>query len=286
MKKKEDFQFDKPTWCRGCGLYGVLEALKRAAAALDLEPENMVIVTGIGCHGRLNSYFRAFGFHGLHGRVLPLASGVKLANSRLTVAGVSGDGDAYSIGMGHFIHALRKNIGLTLVVVDNRIYGLTQGQTSPTSSLGFRSISTPFGSKEYPLDGLKLALAAGGSFISRGFSGEVGPLAGLMEQALSHKGFSLVEVLSPCVTHNSVNTYDWFRSRLLKVEQEPEYDPADIRKAWALLDREDRLPVGLIFRREKAAFQEMVLEGHDLALAAADLRPDRARLEKIMEKFR
>jgi len=285
MKSKQDFQAGQPTWCRGCGLYGILEALKRAAAALDLEPENMVMVTGIGCHGRMNSYFRSYGVHGLHGRVLPLASGIKLANPRLTVAGVSGDGDAYSIGMGHFIHALRKNIGLTLVVVDNRIYGLTQGQTSPTSGLGFSSISTPFGSKEYPLDGLKLALAAGAGFISRGFSGEVGHLAGLFEKALSHRGFSLVEVLSPCVTHNPVYTYDWFRSRLFQVEEEVGYDPSDPAKAWSLLNRES-LPMGLIFQQSKASYEDMVLEGYGLPPALADLRPDAARLEKVMEKFR
>jgi 2-oxoglutarate ferredoxin oxidoreductase subunit beta len=286
MKDKQDYQVGKPTWCRGCGLFGILEALKRAAAALNLEPENMVMVTGIGCHGRMNSYFRAYGFHGLHGRVLPLASGIKLANPGLTVLGVSGDGDAYSIGLGHLIHALRRNIGLTLVVADNRIYGLTQGQTSPTSGLGFSSISTPFGSKEYPLNGLKLALASGGTFISRGFSGEVGHLAGLIKMAVGHRGFSLVEVLSPCVTHNAVNTYHWFRSRLLNVEEEPGYDPSDRAKAWSLLDREDRLPVGLVFRQEKASYEEMALEGFDLPLAAADLRPDTARLEIIMEKFR
>ncbi len=285
MKSKQDFQAGRPTWCRGCGLYGILEALKRAAAARDLEPENMVMVTGIGCHGRMNSYFRSYGVHGLHGRVLPLASGVKLANPRLTVLGVSGDGDAYSIGVGHFIHTLRKNIGLTLVVVDNRIYGLTQGQTSPTSGLGFPSISTPFGSKEYPLDGLKLALASGAGFISRGFSGEVGHLAGLLEKALSHRGFSLVEVLSPCVTHNPVYTYDWFRGRLFQVEKETGYDPNDPAKAWSLLNRES-LPMGLIFQQSKASYEDMALEGYSLPPALADLRPDAARLEKIMEKFR
>jgi len=285
VTNKQDFQLGRPTWCRGCGLYGILEALKRAAAALALDPENLVMVTGIGCHGRMNSYFRAYAFHGLHGRVLPVASGIKLVNPRLTVMGVSGDGDAYSIGMGHFVHTVRKNIGLTLVVVDNRIYGLTQGQASPTSGLGFQSISTPFGSKEYALDGLKLALAAGASFISRGFSGEVGHLAGLLQKAIGHRGFSLVEVLSPCVTHNPVNTYDWFRSRLLKAEDEPGYDPGDKAKAWVLLHGEG-LPMGLVYQQEKPAYEDMVLEGFELPLAQADLRPDTARLEKVMEKFR
>ncbi|MBM3298233.1 MAG: 2-oxoacid:ferredoxin oxidoreductase subunit beta, partial [Candidatus Aminicenantes bacterium] len=126
MRTKEEYALGKPTWCRGCGLYGVLEALKRASSALGLDPDNTVIVTGIGCHGRLNSHFRSFAVHGLHGRALPLASGIKLANSGLTVAAVSGDGDAYSIGLGHFLHAVRRNIGLTYIVVDNRIYALTQ----------------------------------------------------------------------------------------------------------------------------------------------------------------
>lgn len=285
MKKKDAFALGKPTWCRGCGLYAVLEALKRAASALDLDPDNTVVVTGIGCHGRLNNHFLSYAVHGLHGRAVPLAAGLKLANPGLTVVAVSGDGDAYSIGLGHFIHAQRRNISLTYLVVDNRIYALTQGQTSPTSQRGARSISTPLGSKEYPLDGLKLALASGGTFIGRGFAGEVGPLASLIEAALSHRGSSLVEVLSPCVTHNRVNTYDWFKSRLLRAESEPGHDPTDRRKAWALLDDAERLSVGLIYKEEKPPFEETMLEGFPGPLARQDLAPDIPRLERVLEEF-
>jgi 2-oxoglutarate ferredoxin oxidoreductase subunit beta len=285
MRAKDAYSIGKPTWCRGCGLYAVLEALKRAASALDIDPDNMVVVTGIGCHGRLNSHFLSYAVHGLHGRAIPLAEGLKLANAGLTVAAVSGDGDAYSIGLGHFIHAVRRNISLTYIVVDNRVYALTQGQTSPTSLRGTRSISTPGGSKEYPLDGLKLALASGGTFIGRGFAGEVGPLAALLESALRHKGFSLVEVLSPCVTHNRVNTYDWFKGRLLRAESEPGHGPGDRQRAWALLDEPERLSVGLIYREEKPPFEETMLEGFNGPLVRQNLAPNVPVLEKVLEEF-
>ena len=146
---------------------------------MQMNPEEMVVVTGIGCHGRLNNYFRAYGFHALHGRALPLAQGIKLANKKLSVITVGGDGDAYSIGLGHFIHAVRRNVDLIYIVVNNMIYGLTQGQTSPTSAKGFISVSTPFGSIESPLSGMHLALVSGGTFIARGFSGAPKQLARL-----------------------------------------------------------------------------------------------------------
>ena len=139
MLKLQDYHLQDPTWCHGCGLYGLFSALKKAAFSLKINPEKMSIISGIGCHGRLNNYFNAYGFHSLHGRALPIAQGVKLANTRLSVVAVSGDGDAYSIGLGHFIHSLRRNVDMTYIVVNNRIYGLTQGQTSPTSREKFVS---------------------------------------------------------------------------------------------------------------------------------------------------
>jgi 2-oxoglutarate ferredoxin oxidoreductase subunit beta len=286
MKSKDAYHRTNPTWCRGCGLFGIFEALKRAAGSLGLEPEKMVIVTGIGCHGRLNNYFRAYGFHGLHGRTMPVATGIRLSNPRLQVVAVSGDGDAYSIGLGHFVHALRKNVGITYIVVNNRIYALTEGQASPTTSFGMVTISTPFGSKDFPIDGPALALAAGGTFIARGFSGEVGPLASLLEKAMAHKGFALLEVLSPCVTHNKVNSYEWFRNNILKVEDVPGYDPKDRNKAWAALHHPEKIATGLIFEEEKPAFEDLVLPDKARPLAFNDLAPDRPSLEKIMEKFR
>ena len=227
MRTKEDYHLENPTWCPGCGLYGIFDALKRAAVHLDIEPSQMVIVTGIGCHGRLNNYFKAYGFHGLHGRTLPVATGVKLSNPRLFILGISGDGDAYSIGLGHFVHSVRRNIGITYLVVNNSVFALTQGQTSPTSAMGYISISTPYGSKEYPLDGPQLALAAGGTYVARGFSGEVAHLANLIEKGMTHKGFSLIDILSPCVTHNKVNTYEWFKKNIDFLDRDSSYNPRD-----------------------------------------------------------
>lgn len=286
MRSKEDYHLEKPTWCLGCGLYGVFEALKRAAFSLALDPEEMVIVSGIGCHGRLNNYFRAYGFHGLHGRVLPVATAVKMVNPRLFVIGISGDGDAYSIGLSHFIHSARRNIGIFYIVVDNRVFALTEGQTSPTSDMGFISPSTPYGSKEQALDGAELALASGATFVARGFSGNVAHLKNLIEQGLEHRGFSLLEVLSPCITHNKINTYEWFRRHIDFLEGDKEYNPADKKQARERLKRGDKIPVGLIFREEKPCFEELVLPDKENPIALADLSSDYAEIEKILEKFR
>jgi len=286
MRDKEAFHRASPTWCPGCGLYGIFEAFKRAAAALDLEPEKIVTVTGIGCHGRMNNYFLGYGFHGLHGRTMPLATGVKLANPGLRVVAVSGDGDAYSIGLGHFIQTVRKNIGLTYIVSDNRIYGLTQGQVSPTSDFGSVTLSTPFGSKDFPLDGPALAFAAGGTFIARGFSGDVAGLASLIERGLRHKGFSLIDVLSPCVTHNKLNTYDWFRKHIMRLGDDPAYDPKDKQKAWAALSQPEKIATGLIYEEDKACFEELMLADPGRAIGLEELGVDAGRLDKIMEKFR
>ena len=286
MKAKESYHRLDPTWCKGCGLFGVFDALKRAAVALDIEPEDLVIVTGIGCHGRLNNYFRAYGFHGLHGRAMPVATGIKLVNPRLQVVAVSGDGDAYSIGLGHFLHALRKNVGLTYIVVDNRIYALTEGQASPTTDFGMVTLSTPLGSKDYPIDGPSLALAAGGSFIGRGFSGEVAHLASLIERGMKHDGFALIDVLSPCVTHNKVNSYDWYKKHIVHVEDVPGFSPRDKAKAWEALNNPDKIAIGLIYEEDKPSFEELVLPDREKPIASLDLKVDAPRLGKIADTFR
>ncbi|MCJ7581498.1 MAG: thiamine pyrophosphate-dependent enzyme, partial [Candidatus Aminicenantes bacterium] len=221
----------------------------------------------------------------LHGRALPIAQGVKLANPQLTVLAVSGDGDAYSIGLGHFIHALRRNVNMTYIVSNNRIYGLTQGQTSPTSRMNFVSYSTPYGSKEQPLEGPLMALAAGGSFIARGFSGAPQQLAALIEAGLNHKGFSLVEVLSPCVTLNKMDTYQWFKSFTHDVDKDQNYDPTNKNKAWELFsEHSDKLPVGLIYKETRPSFEELSLPGRK-PLAFLDLDQEVGKIEKILENF-
>ncbi len=285
MKKETDFHLSDPTWCGGCGLFGIFAALKKAAVSLDLDPEELVIVTGIGCHGRLNNYFKSYGFHALHGRILPLASGVKLSNPFLPVIGISGDGDAYSIGLGHFIHALRRNINLTYLVVDNRLYALTQGQTSPTSDVGYVSVSAPYGTKEFPLDGPRLALASGGTFIARGFSGDPKQLASLIEKGMTHKGFSFIEVLSPCVTHNKVITTQWFRENIARVDEDPKYDPKNRTMAWKKMSSKGKIPVGLIYLEDKPSYEDLVLPDKERPVVFNDLSLDVEKIEKIMKKY-
>lgn len=286
MRDKKDYHLEDPTWCSGCGLYAIFDALKKAAVSLSIVPEQLVIVTGIGCHGRLNNYFKAYGFHGLHGRVLPVASGIKLSNPNLSVVGVSGDGDAYSIGLNHFIHCIRRNITVTYFIVDNRIYALTQGQTSPTSSMGFVSKSTPYGSKEHPLDGSRLALAMGGTFIARGFSGDPSHLVKLIQKGMEHRGFSLIDILSPCVTHNKVNTYDWFKKTIYKLEDDSSYNPSDKNLAWERLTREGKIPVGLIYHEKKSSYEESVLPNKENPIVFNDLKIKNSQFEKILEKFK
>ncbi len=284
MASEKEFHLHDPTWCPGCGIYSIFASMKKTAASLKILPEDLVVVTGIGCHGRLNNYFNAYGFHALHGRALPLAAGIKLANSRLNVVVISGDGDAYSIGLGHFIHAARRNINLTYLVVNNMIYGLTQGQTSPTSRMGFTSISTPFGSKELPLDGPQLALAAGGTFIARGFSGDPQMLVRLMGQGFQHRGFTLIEVLSPCVTLNKINTYEWFRKHTFNIENENRNKPHNRDTAWELLGRKEKFALGLLFREERPAYDDLVIPGKH-TLVQSPLEIGHGHFKKILKKF-
>lgn len=240
----------KPTWCPGCGDYAVLRALQMAVASLKLDPSNILIVSGIGCSSNLPHFIRAFGFHGIHGRVIPVASGAKLANPELIVIGTGGDGDGYGIGCGHFIHAMRRNLDITYVVMNNQIYGLTTGQASPTSEMQMKTKSTPEGVIENPVNPIALALGAGATYIARGFSGDAKGLAEIMEQGIRHKGFSLVDVLSPCVTYNKYNTYDYFRQRVYNLQSEG-HDTSDIRAAWSkAIEWGERIPIGIFYQRE------------------------------------
>jgi len=200
-----------PTWCPGCGNYGILASLKKAIDGLGIEPHEVLVVSGVGCHGHAPQWIRTYGFQTIHGRTLPLAQAAKLANHKLNVIAVSGDGDCYAIGLNHFIHAARRNIDITLLVHNNGVYGLTTGQTSPTSPKGFESKSTPFGCAETPVNPLTLALDAGATFVSRGFAGDPEHLKSIISQAVAHKGFSVVDILQPCVVWNKVNTYDFWR---------------------------------------------------------------------------
>jgi 2-oxoglutarate/2-oxoacid ferredoxin oxidoreductase subunit beta len=264
----------KPTWCVGCGDYGVLNAVQVASAALSLDQANTVVVSGIGCSSDLPHFMSTYGIHTLHGRAMAVAQGVKMANKDLTVIVTGGDGDGYGIGVGHFIHAMRRNINLTYLVMDNQIYGLTTGQTSPTTARGVRTKSTPMGSAENALNPLALAITGGATFVARGFSGEPVHLAEMVRRAIAHKGFSLVDVFSPCVTWNKINTYAWFRERVEKLG-ETGHDPSNLEAALRQALRDDgKLALGVVYETECPIYEE-----EETALKQAPLVQSRIGLD-------
>ena len=251
MSSAADFQFNvKQNWCPGCGDYSVQAAIQRALGNLGVEPHEVVIVSGIGCSSRLPGYVNTYGFHSTHGRSLPMAQGVKLANPALTVLACGGDGDGFAIGLGHTIHAMRRNVDITYIVMDNHVYGLTKGQVSPRSDLGFKTKTSPNGSTEPPVPALEVALASGAGFVAQGFSKDLNELAALIESGIRHKGFSYINVFSPCVTFNKVNTYEWYSQRLKRISDIDGYNPANRAVAMQCVMEYDGLVTGLVYERK------------------------------------
>jgi 2-oxoglutarate ferredoxin oxidoreductase subunit beta len=269
MVTRQDFDVETlPTWCRGCGNHAILNAIKMALAERDTAPHQVFIVTGVGCGSKLPHYMRSTGFHTLHGRTRAVATGARLANHGLPVITVHGDGDSWNEGMNHFVQTVRRNVNLVDVVQDNRIYGLTKGQYSPTSERGKRTPTSPEGSIDRPVQPLPLAITAGATFVSRGYSGELKHLAWLIGEALEHPGYALVDVLQPCVTFNRSYAYDFYSERVYKLEDEPGYDPADRTAAWEKAHEwGERIPIGIFYRGEPLpTYEEQVS-----ALAAGPL---------------
>jgi 2-oxoglutarate/2-oxoacid ferredoxin oxidoreductase subunit beta len=277
----------KPNWCPGCGDFSVQAAIQRAAANVGLEPEQLAVISGIGCSGRISGYINAYGLHGIHGRSLPIAQGVKLANRELTVIASGGDGDGFAIGMGHTVHAIRRNLDVTYIVMDNQIYGLTKGQTSPRSAEGFKTKSTPEGSIESTLSPLEIALSAGATFVAQSFSSDLKQLTTLIEEGLKHKGFSLINVFSPCVTFNKVNTYDWFKENIVNLEQFPDYDPSNRIAAMTKIMETNGMVTGLIYQnKERKAYDELIVGFKEEGLAKQDLQLSRADFDKLLAEFK
>ncbi|MEA1852038.1 2-oxoacid:ferredoxin oxidoreductase subunit beta [Cytobacillus sp. FSL W7-1323] len=287
MATFKDFRNNvKPNWCPGCGDFSVQAAIQRASANVGLEPEELAVVSGIGCSGRISGYINSYGFHGIHGRSLPIAQGVKMANKDLTVIASGGDGDGFAIGMGHTIHAIRRNINVTYIVMDNQIYGLTKGQTSPRSSTGFKTKSTPEGSIEQAISPMEMALTAGATFVAQSFSTDLKDLTALIEQGIQHDGFSLINVFSPCVTYNKINTYDWFKANLTKLKDIEGYDSSNREQAMQTLMKHEGLVTGLIYQdTERRSYQEMLHGYSETPLAKADLNLDQAYFDKLVEEF-
>lgn len=288
MATLKDFRNNvKPNWCPGCGDFSVQAAIQRASANVGLEPEQLAIVSGIGCSGRISGYINAYGFHGVHGRSLPIAQGLKMANRELTVLAAGGDGDGFAIGMGHTVHAIRRNIDMTYIVMDNQIYGLTKGQTSPRSAEGFKTKSTPQGSIESALAPLEMALAVGATFVAQSFSSNLKQLTAIIEAAMNHKGFSLINVFSPCVTFNKVNTYDWFKENIVDLEEIEGYDSSNRVMAMTKLMETGGMLTGIIYQdKKKASYESLVPGFKEEGLAKQDLKISEADFQKLVAEFK
>lgn len=257
MEKKDGFYSAFPNqWCPGCGNFGILNALKKALVAQELTPEKILVISGIGQAAKTPHFMACNMFHGLHGRALPLALGAKIANHDLKIIVNTGDGDCYGEGGNHFIHAIRRNPDLTLLVHNNQVYGLTKGQASPTSAYGMTTAMQTGGVISDPFNGLLVALAIGVGFVARGFAGNIDHLSDLIQQAMRHKGFSLIDILQPCVTFNKVNTYDWYKQRIYEHDNPV---PDSFEKAVVLArEGEDRIPIGIFYRKEKTDFTSRI----------------------------
>jgi 2-oxoglutarate ferredoxin oxidoreductase subunit beta len=271
----------EPDWCPGCGDFGVLAALKQAIAELGLYPHEVMTISGIGCSSNLPGYINTYGMHTLHGRALAVATGAALANHELKVVVTGGDGDGYGIGGNHFVHSMRRNVDLTYIVMDNQIYGLTTGQTSPTSIKGMKTKSTPVGSVENPINPIPLAITAGATYVARGYTGQIKHLVGLIKGGIMHKGFALIDCFSPCVTFNHDNTHDFFKQRTYKLEEQA-HDPTDFHAAMEQGYRwGEQIPIGLFWRRDDLPsldqLEPVLAEGGALSRRPLGVAPDVAQ---------
>jgi 2-oxoglutarate ferredoxin oxidoreductase subunit beta len=279
----------KPNWCPGCGDFSVQASIQRAAANVGLEPEQLTVVSGIGCSGRISGYINAYGFHGIHGRSLPIAQGLKLANRELTVIASGGDGDGFAIGMGHTVHAIRRNINVTYIVMDNQIYGLTKGQASPRSAFGFKTPKSTLegGTIETALAPLELALSVGATFVAQSFSSNLKQLTSLIEEGIKHEGFSLINVFSPCVTFNKINTYDWFKENIVEVDEIPDYDPSNRIMAMTKLMETGGMLTGLIYQdKQKKSYENLLPGFKQESLSKQNLQLSEDQFDQLVAEFR
>lgn len=286
MEGPEKYSGETPAWCPGCGNFAILRAFREALAAEDIEPARFCIVSGIGQAGKFPHYVRCNTFNGLHGRALPVATGVRLANHGMLVIAVGGDGDMYGEGGNHLVHAIRRNIGVKLFVHDNQVYGLTKGQASPTSMEGMVTKNQPFGVLSEPFNPMAMAVALDCGFVARGYAGDHEHLKGLIRDAINHEGFSLVDILQPCVTFNKVNTYEWYADRVYHLDAG--HDPRNRVKAFEkALEWGDRIPIGIIYRNDRPSFERRIpiLSGRPLMDGTGQWEELKERLARSLKEF-
>ena len=286
MVTKEDFRSEDPiAWCPGCGNFMILKALIQALVDIQQPPHELVIVSGIGQAPKTPHYLRCNCFNGLHGRTLPVATGIKLANHKLTVLAQGGDGDGYGEGGNHFLHAMRRNINITYLVHNNQVYGLTKGQTSPTSELGFVTKTTPRGALSPACNPLLIAVASDCSFVARGFSGEIDHLANLINAGIQHEGFALIDILQPCVSFNRINTFKWYSERVYKIDDDPQYKAEDRLSAFQKAQEwGDRIPLGIIYRNQRLTLEEQTPAIANQPLVAQQIDP--GIFSELLETFK
>ncbi len=280
---KYEYKLYEPSWCPGCGNYMIRTALKQALEELEIEPHEVVISSGIGQAAKMPHYIKVNGFNGLHGRALPPAIGMKLANKDLKVIVESGDGDTYGEGGNHFIHTIRRNIDIAHFVHDNQIYGLTKGQASPTTAMGQETTLQFDGVKVEPVQPLALALTMGAGFVARGFSGDIPHLVEIMKEAINYRGYALVDIFQPCVVWNKVNTFSWYNERVYHLPEDYDYTDRDeaFKKA---MEFGDKIPIGILYKVEKETYEnrfQFIKDGPPLV----DRELDPMDGEKLIEEF-
>lgn len=278
MTTMKDLQVDNdhPNWCPGCGDFGIWVSLKKAIVELGLKPWEVVLVSGIGCSSKLPYWVKTYGFNGLHGRPMPAAEGIKLANDGLTVIVIGGDGDQYAEGGNHLTHAMRRNVNVTLLVHNNQIYGLTTGQYSATTDIGEKNKATPVPTVESPVNPMSTALAAGATFVARGYAGDTALETNLLVEAIRHKGFSIVDSMQPCVTFNQKNTYTWFNERIYNLN-EAGHDIKDKIKAYEIAEQwptrtlqkegeKEKIAVGILYQEQRPTWEDGIPQIKDTPL--------------------
>ena len=273
---------EKSTWCGGGGDFPILLAVKKVVVELEMDPDNLLIVAGIGCGSKLPHWIKTYGFHTIHGRPIPIATAAKLANHDLPIMLIAGDGDTYGIGANHFVQVMRRNVDITMLIQDNMVYGLTKGQTSPTSMQGYVSKSTPHGVIEVPFNPLAVALSTGATFVARTTSGDLKHLTEIIKKGVLHRGISLIDIFQPCVTFNKINTYAYFKEHAYKLEDEEGYDTSNLLAAFAKTQETERLPIGVFYQEERPTYEDMIFALKDKPLVKQSLDID---ISGAMEEF-
>ena len=277
-----DYRSDiEPTWCPGCGDFGVISAITKALSELKIRPENVVSVSGIGCSSRAPLFLKNYSMHVLHGRAIPTAIGVKIANPDLTVLVEAGDGDLFSIGSGHNPHAARRNIDIAVLCMDNQVYGLTKNQISPTSREGLYGSLTPYGSIDKPINPISYMLTFGATFVAQTYAGNLKHMSDIIKKAISHRGFSFVNIISPCPTYNKVDTFKYYKDKTIDINEQGHNELDNLQKALelAMKDLEHyynesaKVPIGIFYQKEEPTYQDRVKEVKTKYKASKDINP-------------